>query len=102
MPDRPNCYACRYRRGVPGDAHSECVHPAGGLEGGIVFMVAAMAALRQRPPPDEVAVRIAAEPELSLAFSIHGIAQGWATWPLNFDPVWLRACTGFTPKEAPQ
>lgn len=24
---KPNCYECRHRRDVPGDAHSECVHP---------------------------------------------------------------------------
>ena len=24
---RPDCYSCRYRRGVPGDAHSSCAHP---------------------------------------------------------------------------
>jgi hypothetical protein len=22
--DKPNCYECVYRKGVPGDAHSEC------------------------------------------------------------------------------
>ena len=24
-----------------------------------------------------------------------GIINGWANWPWNFDPVWLRSCNGF-------
>lgn len=27
----------------------------------------------------------------------HGINNGWFYWPFNFDPVWLEACTDFTP-----
>lgn len=26
----------------------------------------------------------------------HGIRSGWFRWPLNFDPVWLESCTGFS------
>ena len=28
----------------------------------------------------------------------HGIKSGWFNHPLNFDPVWLDECDGFTPK----
>ena len=28
----------------------------------------------------------------------HGIERGWFSWPLNFDPVWLRTCNGFEAK----
>jgi len=28
----------------------------------------------------------------------HGIRNGWFNWPLNFDPVWLIDCTGFSDK----
>ena len=24
---KPNCYECRWRRDIPGDCHSRCVHP---------------------------------------------------------------------------
>lgn len=27
----------------------------------------------------------------------HGIDQGWFTWPINYDPVWLLSCDGFKP-----
>jgi len=26
----------------------------------------------------------------------HGIAHGWFLWPINFDPVWLTSCDGFS------
>lgn len=26
----------------------------------------------------------------------HGIEKGWFMWPVNFDPAWLEACTGFS------
>lgn len=29
----------------------------------------------------------------------YGIRSGWFMWPLNFDPVWLRACNGFSSDE---
>jgi len=25
-----------------------------------------------------------------------GIEKGWFMWPLNFDPVWLEECDGFS------
>ena len=29
----------------------------------------------------------------------HGIGSGWFMWPLNFDPVWLESCNGFSDKK---
>ena len=26
----------------------------------------------------------------------HGIRSGWFIWPIDFDPVWVEQCTGFT------
>jgi hypothetical protein len=28
--------------------------------------------------------------------NIHGIRSGWFMWPMNFDPVWLESCDGFS------
>jgi hypothetical protein len=25
-------------------------------------------------------------------FDPHGIAKGWASWPFNYDPIWLQVC----------
>lgn len=29
--------------------------------------------------------------------SVHGIANGWCTWPLDFDPIWVDSCLWFAP-----
>jgi hypothetical protein len=29
----------------------------------------------------------------------HGIKNGWANWPLDFDPVWVEDCRFFLDKE---
>jgi len=26
----------------------------------------------------------------------HGIKNGWFRWPVNFDPIWLVSCDGFS------
>jgi hypothetical protein len=26
----------------------------------------------------------------------HGVAKGWAAWPIDFDPVWVNECAFFT------
>lgn len=31
--------------------------------------------------------------------SREAIRRGWFYWPLSFDPVWLKSCDGFQPKE---
>lgn len=30
----------------------------------------------------------------------HGVRSGWFIWPVNFDPVWLISCNGFSDKPA--
>jgi hypothetical protein len=76
-----NCYKCQHRRDVPGDTHSQCVHPLIGH--GMVASILAM----QNPPKD-----------LNIKGNPHGIKKGWFFWPMNFDPVWLENCDGFTPR----
>ena len=71
MSDKPpDCYTCKYRREIPGDAHSECKHPS--------RLVGAT---------------------LQVKGHRHGVRMGWFYWPINFDPVWLLECNGHTPKE---
>ena len=76
-----NCYECVYRQNVPGDAHSQCVHP---LAGGGDFVQSILAL--QSPPK-----------ELNIVGNKHGIKNNWFFWPINFDPVWLENCDGFSP-----
>lgn len=68
-----DCYQCPYRREVRGSAHSECVHP--GIANGAITAWGLM----NNPT--------GLEPDIKLHPT--GINGGWATWPVNFDPVWI-------------
>lgn len=77
------CYKCKYRKNVPGDAHSCCRYP--GNETGMFDFFSRNNARNAKK------LNIKAEP--------YGVRSGWFFWPVNFDPVWLLNCNGFTPKE---
>ena len=34
--------------------------------------------------------------EAKVKGNIHGIKNGWFSWPFNFDPIWLESCDGFS------
>lgn len=34
----------------------------------------------------------------NISGELYGMQQGWFNWPINFDPVWLTACDGFSDK----
>jgi hypothetical protein len=100
---RPNCYACEFRTGIPGDAHSECRHPGATLIRGVAFLGAALGTSDKEHRDFVMDAEATPEhPAIRVAFAAHGIRNGWVTWPLNYDPTWLRECTGFTPKEGSQ
>ena len=71
--ESPNCYKCTHRRNLPGDCYSRCSHPAAGSS--------------------------EAKDKLRIVGAEHGIKHGWFSWPSNFDPVWLRRCSGFESRE---
>ncbi len=85
---KPNCYDCRWRGELLGDAHSCCNHPA--LEAGhgaIKWIAAQSFFLRQR----FALFNLSADPV--------GIRKGWFMWPINYDPVWLLTCDAFEARE---
>lgn len=88
--NNPNCYECIYRRAIPGDAHSRCVHPSLSKGDGD-FMSSLVAMLTGE---NNEAVKL-----LNIIGDKHGIRSGWFLWPANFDPTWLNNCDGFVQKE---
>lgn len=94
MNDKPNCYECQYRRSIPGDCHSKCVHPV-------------IADLHNNPAAEFMTLLgkrsgfkhpISAD-AMGIQGKKWGIDHGWFIWPFNFDPVWLLTCDGFEAKE---
>lgn len=91
--DKPNCYDCKWRGDLPGDAHSCCRHPANAkiLNDPAAQVMALLGRIRRAPP-------LAFNSSLQVTGNPHGIRSGWFNWPMNFDPVWLQSCNGFEAK----
>lgn len=92
---KPNCYRCKHRSAVPGSAHSRCKHPAFEVVGGnpLGELMAVFASVGRVPPVQQKPTGIV------VRGSLHGIRRGWFNHPYNFDPVWLKECSGFEAKE---
>lgn len=89
LPMKANCYECKYRGEIPGDAHSCCNHPLLGKKDDNPFgAMAQMLTGRFR----------AAAQKLNVKAHPQGVRSGWFMWPANFDPVWLQNCDGFESK----
>ena len=96
MNAKPNCYECKHRGEVPGDAHSCCNHPIANpnKEDPISLLISLLASVgRTNPVIGNAAV------DLGISGNAHGIRKGWFNWPWNFDPVWLETCKGFEKNE---
>lgn len=83
---KPNCYECKHRRDLIGDAHSMCVHPEtcqydDQIEALMDTIIKGS--------------NLQAAQKLNIQGHPHGIKCGWFIWPANFDPVWLENCNGF-------
>lgn len=86
---KPNCYHCKFRRELGYSAHSKCVALTAKLEGeekkeaeNLITLLNSVGAIKT----DEV------------KFNQHGVDNGWAIWPSNFDPNWLEKCDFFERK----
>ena len=80
MAKKHNCYRCTHRGTIPGSAHSSC-------EVLSTLSTTEMAELRESGKGPIVKV------------NPHGARNGWASWPINFDPVWIDKCKVFEDKD---
>lgn len=94
--EKPNCYECAHRGCIPGDAHSRCQHPdAGGTnKDPLAEMFAIFAGVGRCGPVIDTNAAV----KMGVKLDPHGVRNGWACWPFNFDPTWLLACNGFKKK----
>ena len=90
---KANCYDCKYRGTVPGDVYSCCHHPS--VANADDNMFGAMAQMLCGEFSE-------ATLKLNIRANAHGVRSGWFMWPVNFDPVWLENCDGFTAKDTPK
>lgn len=77
------CFNCVHRGTVAGSAHSSCnalVESFGEKATAVGLLVTL----------GQAQIEVGGEP--AIEFERRGIEMGWATWPINFDPVWLKYC----------
>ena len=96
---KPDCYKCKYRAELRGSAHSQCTHPKAqpAKDDALGSVLAILGGARGFPGLTEKSLDAAIS--LGIKLNLHGLRNGWANWPHNFDPVWLDACEGFTSRE---
>jgi hypothetical protein len=83
------------REGVPGSAHSCCKalrhkapHPN---DPGVIKLEThlAIGLVSLKTDEDEEVIKI----------NPHGRKNGWANWPLDFDPIWVSECKFYLPQD---
>ena len=94
--NKPNCYVCKYRREILGDAHSSCRHPHIGKPNSMSELFSILGGGRSLP----VGLLGEGASKLNIKGHSYGIRHGWFNWPFNFDPTWLESCNGFTKKDS--
>lgn len=90
-----NCRECKFSQRIPGDVHIACKHPA-------------TIPIWSNPLAEMISLMGKRAGNIDLTDSVididvegdeHGKKNGWFNWPTNFDPIWLRKCTGFEKRE---
>jgi hypothetical protein len=92
-----NCYNCKYRGTVAGSAHSSCKSlkdVCGDTENvSLIELLMSSGSVEMTVTDKETGLK---KPMVSL--NDHGVKNGWANWPLNFDPVWVEECLLYNEK----
>ena len=86
-----DCYSCKHRGTVPGSVHSSCRHSSTKAFSDDPIM-AIMAMLARGSIGTEFAEAN------GVKLNSTGVRNGWANWPLNFDPIWIDECPLFEEK----
>jgi hypothetical protein len=90
---KPNCYDCKFRGEIPGSAHSCCTILKKDEDEKNPYTI--MTELGLSTGKLELINEHDRMPLVKL--NEHGVNNGWAAWPLNFDPVWVESCPFETP-----
>jgi len=82
-----DCWKCKWSREIPGDTHLRCVHPKTGIDeddalGQLLSLLGNRTASMMNTG-------------LKVKINPHGLKNGWANHPFNFDPIWIEECEGF-------
>ena len=80
-----DCYTCQHRGSVTGSDHSSCNHPWLTVE----YKTVAQLMVMKRGGFKMTS----GEQQLFVKLGEHGIMHGWANWPIDYDPIWIKECS---------
>ena len=75
------CSDCPFLKDLDYSAHHYCDHPA--IRDTVFKLLLASGVAKIRTKGGEPIVKL----------NEHGVRNGWAFWPMNFDPVWVESCS---------
>ncbi len=82
------CLTCKHRGSVPNSRHSSCKHPQAqailSRSGDLLVLMNGIVNERRIPYFYS---------NFKVELRDEAFLEGWASWPINFDPIWLEACT---------
>lgn len=88
-----NCYTCKHRLPVPGSAHSACAligDEIARMQTALLYAKGYRVTLKDKDTGKKQEL---------LTLDSHGVRSGWCNWPIDFDPVWVKDCLGYTSTE---
>jgi len=78
-----DCYACRFKGEVPGSVHICCNFVEDHKARLLLMMLVVNGQGGGMFAHKETG-------ESLIDFNPHGVKNGWCSWPINFDPVWVK------------
>lgn len=90
-PKKNDCSLCPHSEKVVGSSHHIKCNAMPGLTG-IVATISVISGEAQPITDKETG-------EVTLKFNQHGVKNGWCTWPINFDPIWVECYLKVPQKE---
>lgn len=98
MEEGKNCYSCKFRGTVPGSAHSCCRLIKETASDQVKAMELELL-LATGSYSLSVTDKETGKTRPAMSLNEHGVKNGWAAWPLDFDPIWIDDCAFFAEKE---
>ncbi len=86
----PKCRKCRHHSRLIGNNHIACKHPS--LKALHDLPHAGIAGIIGGFEPIIPTFQLNNEMLPIVQFQQYGVERGWASWPYNFDPVWIQFC----------
>lgn len=85
-----NCHKCKFKGSVPGSAHSSCsvLRQADPENGPLLELMISGGQVSMTDNNGNPLVKL----------NPWGVKNGWAMWPIDFDPTWVDDCKFFADK----